>query len=67
MILWRCPLVSYGGDLLDKGKGAGIGIGKKSDFTKDLTCSPPSSKYLLKTEIDVNKYSNKGFSLGTNR
>lgn len=53
--------------MLDKGKGAGIGIGKKSDFTKDLTCSPPSSKYLLKTEIDVNKYSNKGFSLGTNR
>jgi hypothetical protein len=29
--------------------GAGIGIGKKSDFTRDLTCSPPPSKYQLKT------------------
>jgi len=25
--------------------GAGIGYGKKSDFTKDLTSSPGSSKY----------------------
>jgi hypothetical protein len=30
-------------------EGAGIGKGKKSDFTRDLTCSPPPSKYQLKT------------------
>ena len=29
--------------------GAGIGIGKKSDFTRDLTCSPAPIKYQLKT------------------
>lgn len=33
-------------------KGPAIGFGKKSDFTKDLTCSPGSSKYGLKTIFD---------------
>lgn len=47
--------------------GAGIGYGKKSDFTKDLTFSPGSSKYDIKTIFDRNKSSSKGFSLYVSR
>jgi hypothetical protein len=52
---------------MKKYNGFGMGIGKKYDFTKDLTCSPPSSIYLLKTDFDENRKSRKGFSLGPNR
>lgn len=44
-------------------KGAAMGYGKKSDFTKDLTCSPGSSKYRLDTLFDKNSKSKKGFSM----
>lgn len=47
--------------------GAGIGIGKKSDFTKDLTCSPPPSKYDLKTNFEMNKDLKKGCSIRSSR
>lgn len=47
--------------------GKGIGYGKKSDFTKDLTCSPGSSKYRLDTLFDRNRKSKKGFSVGLSR
>lgn len=44
-----------------------MGYGKKSDFTKDLTSSPGSSKYDLKTIFDHNRKSNKGFSISLSR
>jgi hypothetical protein len=44
-----------------------MGYGKKSDFTKDLTSSPPASKYDIKTIFDKNKTSRKGFSLYLSR
>lgn len=47
--------------------GAAMGYGKKSDFTKDLTSSPGSSKYDLKTIFDHNRKSNKGFSISLSR
>jgi hypothetical protein len=47
--------------------GTSLGKGKKSDFTKDLTCSPGSTKYLLKTIFDKNVSSKKGFSLYESR
>jgi len=47
--------------------GAGIGYGKKSDFTKDLTCSPGSSRYLINTIFDRNTKSKKGFSMYESR
>jgi len=40
-----------------------MGYGEKSDFTKDLTCSPGSSKYRLDTLFDKNTKSKKGFSI----
>lgn len=43
--------------------GAGMGYGKKSDFTKDLSVSPGSSKYEIKTIFDKNAKSKKGFSI----
>ena len=47
--------------------GAGIGYGRKSDFTKDLTVSPASSKYHLKTIFDANITRRKGFSIYESR
>lgn len=47
--------------------GAGIGYGKKSDFTKDLTASPGATRYDIKTVFERNKASSKGFSLYLSR
>ena len=47
--------------------GAGIGYGKKSDFTKDLTASPGATRYDIKTLFEKNKASSKGFSLYLSR
>lgn len=44
-----------------------MGYGKKSDFTKDLTSSPGSSKYNMKTIFDQNTKSKKGFSMYVSR
>ena len=38
-----------------------MGYGNKSDFTKDLTASPPVTKYNLKTFVDVSKEHGKSF------
>jgi hypothetical protein len=46
-----------------KKKGAAMGYGMKSDFTKDLTCSPSASRYRLDTVFDKNRKSKKGFSM----
>lgn len=46
-----------------KKKNVGIGYGKKSDFTKDLTSSPGVNKYQLDTLFDKNRKSKKGFSM----
>lgn len=46
-----------------KRKGTGIGYGKKSDFTVDLTCSPSASRYKLDSVFDKNRTSRKGFSI----
>jgi len=45
----------------------GIGYGKKSDFTFDLTCSPGATKYRLDTVFDKNRKSKKGFSMYESR
>lgn len=50
-----------------KKKGTAIGYGKKSDFTKDLTCSPGATKYQLDTLFDQNRRSRKGFSMYESR
>lgn len=50
-----------------KKKGMGIGYGIKSDFTKDLTCSPSATKYRLDTVFDKNRKSKKGFSMYESR
>lgn len=47
--------------------GVGIGYGKKSDFTKDLTVSPGATKYQIKTIFDNNRSSRKGFSMYESR
>ena len=44
-------------------KGAGIGYGKKTDFTKDMTVSPGSTKYYIKTLFDQNRLTKRGFSI----
>lgn len=50
----RCPQATYNGDYTNtKYKGAAIGYGRKSDFTKVLTVSPGSSKYHLKTALET--------------
>ena len=38
---------------------------KRSDFTKDFTCSPPSTKYLHRSVFE--KSPNKGKSFGLSR
>jgi hypothetical protein len=47
--------------------GIGIGRGFKSDFTKDLTCSPGSARYTIKSEIDEKLNKKKGFFMGLGR
>ncbi len=48
-------------------KGTAIGYGTKSDFTKDLTASPGSSKYKLKTIFDKSKSAKKGYTMNLSR
>ena len=50
-----------------KDKGAALGYGTKSDFTKDLTVSPSASRYHLDTLFDKNRKSKKGFSMYESR
>lgn len=47
--------------------GVSIGKGNKSDFTKDLTASPGSSKYFKASLFEYNKSHQKGYSLGLGR
>jgi hypothetical protein len=59
---------TYAGErILRKNSGAGIGYGKKSDFTKSLASSPDSSHYNLKAVFDINKEKRKGCTIGTSR
>lgn len=59
---------TYAGErILRKNSGAGIGYGKKSDFTKSLASSPESSHYNLKAVFDINKEKRKGCTIGTSR
>ena len=44
-----------------------MGYGKKSDFTKDLSVSPGSPKYEIKTIFDKNAKSKNGFSIYQSR
>lgn len=46
-------------------RGASFGSGKKSDFTKPLTCSPPSTLYMYKSVFEDGK--NRGKSFGASR
>lgn len=48
-------------------KGTAIGYGTKSDFTKDLTASPGSSKYKLKTIFDKSKSTKRGYTMNLSR
>jgi hypothetical protein len=47
--------------------GVSIGKGSKSDFTKDKTVSPASSKYFRSSFFEYNKEHGKGWSLGIGR
>ena len=66
IIIHSCDKIYEHESMLSRRK-SGIGYGKKSDFTKDLTSSPGSSKYHLKTIFDKNRSSKKGFSMYVNR
>ena len=60
--------MSYNGDYIrSKRSGASIGIGNKSDFTKDLTCSPGSNRYDIKSKLDQALSADKGYSVGKGR
>jgi hypothetical protein len=59
---------TYGGErIIMKNSGAGIGYGKKFDFTKSLVSSPESSHYNLKAVFDANKEKRRGITIGTSR
>lgn len=42
-----------------------FGYGQKTDFSKPITCSPPSTRYLSKSSFD--EYSKKGKTFGLSR
>lgn len=42
-------------------RGASFGSGKKSDFTKTFTCSPPSTLYMYKSVFEEGKTRGKSF------
>lgn len=48
----ECPNAFYSFDSQLSNRKAGLGYGNKSDFTKDLTVSPPATKYQIKTFLD---------------
>lgn len=61
MLLFSCPLNTYGGELNGKkASGTGIGYGKRSDFTRCLTVSPSSSSYNIRSFWDENQKNKKG-------
>ncbi len=47
--------------------GVSIGKGHKSDFTKDLTISPPASRYSRISFFEENKKRGKGYSMALGR
>lgn len=64
-ISFRCPNAFYTFDSQLSDRKASLGYGKKSDFTKDLTSSPPVTKYNLSTFVEMT--ANHGKSFGTAR
>ncbi len=46
---------------------AGIGVGEKSDFTKDTEGFPPPNKYNLSNFVQKNKTHKKGYLFGLSR
>ena len=65
---YRCPKSTYNGESVRrKNSGAGIGYGKKSDFTLDLTVSPGSTRYNMKTNFEENESKKRGYSLRKGR
>ena len=42
-----------------------MGVGKKSDFTKSMTASPPATRYQIKNFLELSR--NKGQSFGAAR
>ncbi len=45
----------------------GIGFSPKSDFTKDLTSSPGSSRYVIRSQLDEQVQKKKGFTVALSR
>lgn len=61
----RCKVAFYSNDSHLSNRKTSFGYGKKSDFTKDLTASPGSTKYTHKSSFDAGK--NKGITFGLER
>jgi hypothetical protein len=58
-------LAFYANDSQLSQRKTSFGYGDKVDFTKTLTCSPPSTKYVPKSVFEENK--DKGNKFGVNR
>lgn len=61
----ECPNAFYSFDSQLSTRKASFGYGKKSDFTRTLTVSPPATKYEIKSFLDESR--EKGKSFGTTR
>lgn len=61
----ECPNAFYSFDSQLSNRKASFGYGKKSDFTRTLTVSPPATKYEIKSFLDESR--EKGKSFGTTR
>lgn len=47
----RCKIAFYTNDSQLSHRKTSFGYGLKTDFTKTLTCSPPATKYNVKSEF----------------
>lgn len=61
--IFRCKIAFYTNDSQLSKRKAAFGYGNKSDFTKDLTASPASTKYIHKSLFEENKSKGKSFGL----
>lgn len=63
---YRCPKAFYAKNQTSLSNiRHKVPLSKRPDFTKDLTCSPPSTKYLHRSVFEKN--TNKGKSFGSSR
>lgn len=59
----RCKIAFYCNDSQLSHRKTSFGFGQKADFTKPITCSPPSTKYNIKSDFDAQREKGKSFGL----